>query len=49
MIFSRNKTGYIKYAFGERDLEVDGTRRPMTINGDVIGEVERFKYLESFV
>lgn len=28
-----------------RDQEVDGTRRSMTISGDAIGDVERFKYL----
>jgi hypothetical protein len=29
--------------------EVEGMRRSMTLNGDVIGEVENFKYLESFI
>jgi len=44
---SRNKTEYIiEYDFGEKGQEVDGTR---TISGDVIGEVDSFKYLGSFV
>jgi len=46
---SRNKTEYIEYDFGVRGQEVDGTRRAMTKRGDVIGEVESFKYLGSFV
>jgi len=29
--------------------EVDGTRRAMTISCGMIGEVDRFKYLGSFV
>jgi len=39
----------IYYVFGGRDYKVDGTRRAMTINGDVLGEVEIFKHLDSFV
>jgi len=29
----------VKYDFGERGQEVDGTRRAKTIIGDVVGEV----------
>jgi len=46
---SRNKIEYIEYDFGGRGQDVDGMRRAMTICGDVIGVVESFKYLESFV
>jgi len=47
---SKNKTEYnIEYDFGGRDQEVDETRRAITTRGDVIGEVESFKHLESFV
>jgi hypothetical protein len=46
---SRNKTEYIEYDFGERYQKVKDMRRPMTINGDVIDEVENFKYSVSFV
>jgi len=42
---SRNKTEYIEYDFGGRDQGVNGTRRAMTISGDVIGEVKSFKSL----
>jgi len=42
---SRSKTKYIENEFGGRDQEVDGARR--AINGDIIGEVESFKYLGS--
>jgi hypothetical protein len=42
---SRNKTEYIEYDFRRRYQEVEGMRRPMTISGDVIGEVKNFKYL----
>jgi len=42
---SRNRTEYIEYAFGGRgDQAVDGTRRTMTISGDVTGEVGSFEY-----
>jgi len=39
----------IEYGFGGRDHEDDGTKRVIIIGGDVIGEVESFKYLGSFV
>jgi len=42
---SRNKTEYIQHDFGGRGKKVDGTRRAIKISGDVIGEVENFKYL----
>jgi hypothetical protein len=41
---SRNKTEYIQYDFGGRYQEIEGMRRPITISGDVIGEVEIYKY-----
>jgi len=41
--------GKAGYDFGGRDQEVDGTRRAMPLNGDVIGEIESFKYFGSFV
>jgi len=46
---SRSKIERIEYDFGGRDQKIDGTRRTMTISGDVIGEIESFKYLGSFV
>jgi len=45
---SKNKTEYIEYVFEERDQEIDGTRTT-TVCGDVVGEIESFKYLGSFV
>jgi len=47
---SRIEAEYIvEYEFG-RDQEIDdGMWRVVTINGYVIGEVESFKYLRSFV
>jgi hypothetical protein len=45
---SRNKTKYIEYDFGGRYQEVDGMRRPMTISGDVIGEVENCMKVQVF-
>jgi len=38
-----------EYKFGERDQKIHRTKRAMTISDDVIGEIERFKYLGSFV
>jgi hypothetical protein len=46
---SRNKTEYREHDFGGRFQEVKGMKKPMTIIGDVIREVENFKYLVSFV
>jgi len=40
---------YIEYKFGEMYQEIDGAKRATTISCDVIGEVERFKYLGFFV
>jgi hypothetical protein len=34
---------------GGRYQKVEGMRIPMTISGDVIGEVKNFKYLGSFL
>jgi len=45
----RNKTEYTEYDFGGKDQEVYGTRRAMTISGDVIDEVKSFKYLGSLI
>jgi hypothetical protein len=40
---SRNKTEYIQNDFGGRYQENEGMRRPITIIGDVIGEVKIYK------
>jgi len=39
---------YIEYEFDGRK-QVDETRSVMTISGNEVNEVERFKYLGSFV
>jgi len=40
---NRSKTEYVEYAFGERNLEVNGTRGVTTIvSGEVIGEIASF-------
>jgi len=38
-----------RYQFGGRDQGVEGKREVMTISGYVIGEIESFRYLGSFV
>jgi hypothetical protein len=45
LIINKNKTEYIKYHFGGIYQEVEVMRRPLTISGDVISEIENFKYL----
>lgn len=42
---SRKKIEYTENKFGERYQKVDNMTRLMTINDDVIGELENFKYL----
>jgi hypothetical protein len=37
------------YDFGGIYQEFVGMRRPLTISGDVMGEVKNFKYLRSFI
>jgi len=49
MRISSSNTEFIEYDIEGRDQEIDGTRRAMTISGDIIGKVEGFKYLGSFV
>jgi len=39
------KEYYTEYELGGRDQVVDGARRTMSINDDMISEVESFKYL----
>lgn len=46
---NRSKTKYIKYEFGGKKQEINGTRRVITISCDVIGKVENFEYLGSLV
>jgi hypothetical protein len=46
---SNNKTEYIKYDFGVKYQEIEVMRRPITICGELISEIENFKYLGSFV
>lgn len=48
---SRSKSKYIQYELGRREQKVNGTKRAMTIGGDVISKIESFKYeyLEVFV
>jgi hypothetical protein len=44
-----NKTEYMEYDFEGRYQKFEGIRRPITINGYVIGEDKNLKYLGSFV
>jgi hypothetical protein len=45
----RNKTEYIDFDFGGRYQEIGGMRRPITISGDVMDELENLKYLGSLI
>lgn len=36
----------LEYVFGKPYYVVDMMRREMTISGDIVGEIERFKYLD---
>jgi len=40
-----SETENTKYDFGGRDQDVDDTKRAITINGDVMDDVESFTYL----
>lgn len=46
---SRSKTEYREYEFEVVEQVIGVTKRVMTISENTIGEVEIFKYLESFV
>ena len=46
---SRSKTEYIEYDFGEREHRGNRERLEIKLSGDVVGEVERFKYLGSVI
>lgn len=40
----RNKREYIEYDFGGSDQVVDGTKRLMIINDNIVSKVNGFKY-----
>jgi hypothetical protein len=48
MFRSTQRCRDIEYDFGGSYQSVEDMRRPMTISGDMIGEVENFKNLISF-